>query len=146
MVALLILLIAIYLRLGIGCTEVPAIEEWLVRVPFSIYLGWITVATIANVTSLLDYLDWGGWGISPEVWAGVMLLAATAITSAVVLTRGDIAYALVIIWAVTGIAVKHAATPLVSATAWTMAAIVAVVTVLGGCLSQKNRPSSARVS
>ena len=56
MVALLLALIVIYLRLGTGFSRVPAAETWLVRVPFSIYLGWITVATIANVTSLLDYL------------------------------------------------------------------------------------------
>jgi hypothetical protein len=131
MVALLLLLIAIYLRLGIGRSEVSTAEKWLVRVPFSIYLGWITVATIANATSLLDYLNWGGWGIRPEIWAVIMLLAATAITSAVTLTRGDIAYGLVIVWAVAGIAIKHAGTPVVSITSWIVTVAVALVTALG---------------
>ena len=66
MVAFIVLLIAIYLRLGTGLTRVSTAETWLVRVPLSIYLGWITVVTIANVTSLLDYLNWCDWGISPE--------------------------------------------------------------------------------
>ncbi len=60
MLALLGLLIAVYLRLGIGQAQVSAATRWLVHVPFSIYLGWITVATIANVTDLLDYVNWNG--------------------------------------------------------------------------------------
>jgi hypothetical protein len=95
------------------------------------------VATIANATSLLDYLGWGGWGIRPEIWAVIMLLAATAITSAVALTRGDIAYGLVIVWAVVGIAVKHAGTPLVSTTAWILTVAVALVTALGAWLKRR---------
>ena len=53
MLALLILLILIYLRLDIGRAQVAPAMKWLVHLPFSIYLGWITVATIANITSWL---------------------------------------------------------------------------------------------
>jgi benzodiazapine receptor len=130
MLGLLLSLIAIYLRLGIGRTQVPPAERWLVHVPFSIYLGWITVATVANVTSLLDYVNWGGWGIGPQAWAVIMLIAATAIASAVGLTRRDIAYLLVIVWAFVGIAVKHAATPLVATAAWATTGIVVLMLVV----------------
>ncbi|MGD8626101.1 MAG: tryptophan-rich sensory protein, partial [Anaerolineae bacterium] len=81
--ALLLLLIAIYLLLGIGRTPVSRAEKWFVHVPFSIYLGWITVATIANATSLLDSLNWDGWGIGPEWWAVIMLVVATIIATLV---------------------------------------------------------------
>jgi hypothetical protein len=131
MLSLLVLLIVIYLRVGIGDIRVSTAEKWLVQVPFSIYLGWITVATIANVTSLLDYLGWGGWGIAPEVWAVVMLVAGTVIASAVSITRGDIAYVLVIVWAFVGIAVKHSGTPLVAVTAGLMAVVVALTLLIG---------------
>ncbi|MGM0399807.1 MAG: tryptophan-rich sensory protein [Chloroflexota bacterium] len=131
MFALLITLITIYLRLDIGRAFVSTTEKWLVDVPFSLYLGWITVATIANVTSFLDYINWGGWGISPEWWTVIMLLAATAIASAMSFTRGDIAYMLVIIWAFVGIALRHAGTPIVAPAAWVAVALVAVMTVAG---------------
>jgi hypothetical protein len=131
MFALLITLITIYLRLNIARASVSTAEKWLVDVPFSIYLGWITVATIANVTSFLDYINWGGWGISPETWTVIILLVATAIASAVSLTRGDIAYMLVIIWAFVGIALKHAGTPIVARAAWVAVGLVAVMTVVG---------------
>jgi hypothetical protein len=110
-------LIGIYTRLGIGREEAPAAEQWLVRLPFSIYLGWVSVATIANVTSLLDYLGWNGWGISEVAWAVVMLVIGAGLTTVVSLSRRDVAYALVIVWAFVGIAVKHTGTPTVAITA-----------------------------
>ena len=143
MLALLVLLIAIYLRLGIGRTRVSAAATWLVQVPFSIYLGWITVATIANATSLLDYLQWNGWGLSPEAWAVIMLVVGAAVASAVSLTRGDVAYMLVIMWAFAGIAVKHAATPVVATAAWVMTAVVAVMLVVGALFSRRRRAVTA---
>jgi hypothetical protein len=141
MAALLLLLIGTYLRLGIGGSQVSTAETWFVRVPFSIYLGWVTVATIANASQLLVYLNWGGWGISPEIWTVIMLGAATAITAAVAVTRGDVAYGLVIVWAFVGIAVKHAGTPIVATTAWAMTAVVVLVTALGAWMNRQRRPS-----
>ena len=125
MLAILGSLIAIYLLLGIGRAPVSRAVKWLVHIPFSIYLGWITVATIANATDLLDYINWNGFGITAQVWAIIMLLAATAITAAVLLTRRDFAYALVIIWAVVGIAVKQQEAPSVALVAHLMAVVVA---------------------
>jgi hypothetical protein len=128
---LLLALIAIYLRLGTGFSRVSAAETWLVRVPFSIYLGWITVATVANATSLLDYLGWGGWGIPAEWWAVIMLVVATLIASAVSITRGDIAYVAVIVWAFVGIALKHSDTMIVTVAAWAAAVVVALTLIVG---------------
>ncbi|MDY7078003.1 MAG: TspO/MBR family protein [Chloroflexota bacterium] len=138
MLMLLLSLIAIYLRLKIGRVRVSAIEEWLVRVPFRIYLAWITVATIANVTSYLDYVNWSGWGIRPEVWAVIMLIAGAVIASAVGFTRGDAAYMLVIVWAFVGIAVKHAATPLVATAAWVTTGVVVLMLVASAFLKRRS--------
>ncbi len=66
MFGLLLCLIALYIRLGIGQIRVPPSERWLVHLPFSIYLGWVTVASIANTTIVLDYLQWDGWGLAAE--------------------------------------------------------------------------------
>ena len=143
MLSLLVCLILIYLRLGIGKAGVSSAEKWLVQIPFSVYLGWITVATIANVTSLLDYLKWGGWGISDEAWAIIMLVVGGIVASAVNLTRRDIAYVLVIIWAFVGIAVKHSATPVVSTAAWVVTVLVALVLVAGIVWRRRQRPEPA---
>jgi hypothetical protein len=132
--ALLLSLIAIYLRLGIGRAPVSLGELWLVRAPFSVYLGWVTVATIANVTVVLEYLNWDGWGVAPEVWTVIMLVVGTAIAAAVFFTRGDFPFLLVIIWAFVGIAVEQQGVPLVEPSAWALAAVVAIVVLAASVL------------
>ena len=126
MLVLLATLIITYLRLGTGRSPAPAAEKWAARLPFSIYLGWITVATVANATSLLDYLKWDGFGIAPEIWMGIVLAAVLAIAVLMNFTRRDIAYALVILWALAGISIKHAAVTAVSIPTWITFGLVAL--------------------
>jgi hypothetical protein len=137
MLTLLTCLIVIYLRLGIGCIPVSGAAKWCVNIPFSIYLGWITVATIANVADVLYYLQWDGWGQSPETWMGITLVVATAIASAVSLTRGDVAYMLVIVWAFIGISVKEAGTPVVATMTNLVTAVVVVMLVVGALANRR---------
>jgi benzodiazapine receptor len=106
MLGLLATLIAIFLRLEIGKRKFSTVEKWLVSIPFSVYLGWITVATIANATALLKYLGWSGWGIDAQIWTIILLGAGVIISAMMSFNRKDIAYALVLVWAFTGIAVK----------------------------------------
>jgi len=129
MLGLLGTLIVTYLRLGIGRTTVPAAETWFASLPFSIYLGWITVATVANVTSLLDYLNWNGFGIAPEIWMGIVLAAVLVIAALMNFTRRDIAYTAVILWALVGISVKHAAVPSVAIPTWITFGLVALTLI-----------------
>jgi benzodiazapine receptor len=143
MLSLLVLLIVIYLRLRIGQVAASSAEKWLVHIPFSIYLGWITVATIANATSLLEYSNWSGWGVSDEVWAIIMLVAGASIASVVTLTRGDIAYMLVVVWAFVGIAVKHMETPVVATAAWVVTALAVLVLVVGIVLGRRQKQQPA---
>lgn len=126
MLVLLATLIITYLRLGIGRTKVSTAETWAARVPFSIYLGWITVAAAANATSLLDYLKWDGFGIAPEIWMGIVLVAVLVIATLMAFTRRDVAYALVLLWALAGIGVKHAAVAAVVIPTWITFGVVAL--------------------
>jgi hypothetical protein len=106
---LLASLVAIYQRLGIGKKSPVAIQERIaIHLPFSVYLGWITVATIADVAAALDSLRWNGFGVGPDLWASSAILVALLITALVIVTRKDVAYSLVIIWALVGIAESHA--------------------------------------
>jgi hypothetical protein len=130
MLVLLASLIITYLRLGIGRTNVFRAETWLVRVPFSIYLGWITVATIANATSLLDYLKWNAFGIAPEIWMVIILAAVFTISVLMSFTRRDVAYILVILWALAGIGLKHAAVTSVVTPTWITFGLVALALVM----------------
>jgi hypothetical protein len=106
MLAILVPLIGVYWQLKIG-ERVSREFKWLVHVPFSIYLGWISVATIVNVASALYISGWDGWGIGAVGWTVIMLLIGAAIASVVAIQRADIAFTLVFIWAYAAIAVRH---------------------------------------
>lgn len=125
MLALLATLIVSYLRLNVGLTPVSNAEKWSVDIPFSTYLGWISVATIANVTDYLYLINWDGFGITPQVWAVIMLAVASVVGLLMTLTRRDSVYTFVFVWSFVGIAVKQAAEPLVANSAW-IAAVVAL--------------------
>ena len=126
MLILLATLIAVYMQLGINQFKVSAGETWAVRVPFSIYLGWITVATIANISDVLDYLKWNRFGISDVAWMVVILGAVVLISGLMNFLRKDIAYALVILWALAGIAAKFPAEGVVTVAVWVTFGLVAV--------------------
>lgn len=82
-------------------------EKILLRLPFSIYFGWITIATIANATVLLVYLNWDGFGIAADLWTAIALAVGTLIGGITILARKDAAYGLVLVWAYAGILLKH---------------------------------------
>ena len=82
-------------------------EEFFLKLPFSIYFGWITVATIANATVLLVSIGWDGFGISAAVWASIIITMGMLIGGARLLKDKDIAYGIVLIWADLGILIKH---------------------------------------
>jgi len=88
---------------------------------FSVYLGWISVATIANITDWLYFVGWGGLGIAPQTWAIIMLAVASAVGLGMAFTRRDVGYLSVFVWAFAGIAVKQVAAPGVVSAAWVAA-------------------------
>lgn len=107
MLLLLGCLLAIYLRLNIGKSEATKAQRYFVHLPFSVYLGWITIATIANVTALLVDINWGRWGLSEQFWAVAVIIVGIAIALSMLFTRKDIYYSLVVDWALLGILIKR---------------------------------------
>jgi hypothetical protein len=120
MLTLLGTLLMIYTRLEIGKRAATRIEYWVLHIPFSIYLGWVSVATIANVAQVLEFIGWDGLGIAPEMWTVTMLVVTAGLASIMAVSRADAAYILVLIWAVAGIAIKQSAIPIVAITAWSV--------------------------
>lgn len=79
----------------------------LIKLPFSVYFGWISVATIANVTAYLVKVDWGGFGLSENLWTVLIILIGLMIGSITTINFKDKAYGSVFIWAYLGIVIKH---------------------------------------
>nr|WP_290225737.1 tryptophan-rich sensory protein [Trichocoleus desertorum] len=117
MVAILLSLIGAYLRLGTGKGRVSRNRQWFAQTPFSIYLGWISVATIVNVASALYSSGWDGWGLGATSWTVVMLVVGAIIGSIVAVQRADVAFTSVFIWAFVAIALRQVATSAILVTA-----------------------------
>jgi benzodiazapine receptor len=107
MFALLVSLILVYLRLDIGKAAVSLREMALVQLPFSVYLGWISIATIANVSVVLTAVGWDGFGVDATTWAVAIICVTLLLSFAMLAARKDIAFCFVVVWALIGILVKQ---------------------------------------
>jgi len=143
MIVLLASLLTMYLRLKIGKREVSVKEKWLVHIPISLYLGWITIATVANATAFIVDLEmnkllFAGYWLSEEYWTNLMLIIATIITILMLYIRKDIAYSLIVLWAFAGIILKRIQTPPVVLEIVTTAAIgIGLIAIMIGYTTYK---------
>jgi hypothetical protein len=119
-------LIAIYLRLGIGSSPVAGSDRFLFFLPFSVYLGWISIATIANLTAVLVRYGWNVVAPGDAPWACIGIAAGVTIAIMAMERKGDVFWALTVAWALFGILAKRLAAgePSVSVTACAGAGIV----------------------
>lgn len=127
MAGLLATLVVIGERLAVGRAATRGVDTWAVNVPWTVYLGWITVATITNVAVVLAAAGFDGAGVDPESWAVGVLLTGVAIGGWWLATRRAVAYGLVLAWAYAGIAVKEQASEAVAGTALLGAAVFAAL-------------------
>ena len=77
------------------------------KLVFSIYFGWITLASALNIAAALDFYEWNGFGLSDLTWALVILPVAAVLSAVPVRKYRDNAFAGVVIWAYTAILVRH---------------------------------------
>jgi hypothetical protein len=103
MLAFLFLLIRIYLLLQPYRKTLTVSQRVWLYIPFVVYLGWISVATIANITAWLVGLEWGAWGIDPSRWSIALMAIAATLGLIFTFRKADAAYTLVIAWARYGI-------------------------------------------
>lgn len=132
MILLLSMLLAAYTR--IDNRTVTAREKWLIRVPFSLYLGWVSVATMANFAAFLSGAGWGGWGLTESVWTVVLIVVGAFIALGVLFKKQDIVFASAFIWAFIGILVRHIATFHAQYSLVMIAAIIAIAILVIDCI------------
>jgi len=107
-ILVLFLIVMIGIRLSIQSQEpLTSTEKWFIRLPFSVYFGWITIATIAGATALLIGYGFTGFGFSEAAWTMLVLLFGAGIGIAATLRFRDVAYLLVIMWAYSNILSNH---------------------------------------
>lgn len=107
-VLMLIILVSLIIINGITVkADLSFKEKFFIRLPFSVYFGWITVATIANITAYFVSIDWNGFGLSDQTWTVIILLVGTVIGIGTLLKNWVASYGFVLVWAYVGIYNKH---------------------------------------
>jgi hypothetical protein len=108
LILMIILLVSlIKISLIIDLSGLKDKNKLLTKIPFGIYFGWITIATIANVTVFLISVKWNGFGIPDQIWMIIILIVGLIISSLTAIRFKNIAYGLVPVWAYLGIYLKH---------------------------------------
>lgn len=126
MLILLGALIILYARLYPSFPTVSQAERWTTHIPFRIYLGWITVATIANLTIVLYAQGWRGAPLDAPLWAAIMIVVATVVGLFFAIRLRDAAYTAVLVWAFIGIYIKQGDAPITAYPALAMAVVLAI--------------------
>lgn len=111
-VILMLILLSLLIKIAdiVNKKQFTSLEKLLVLTPFSIYFGWITVATIANITVFFVSINWNGFGIADSIWTSIILLVGALIGILRMNIDRNIAYGLVLVWAYLGILLKHLST------------------------------------
>ena len=136
LIVMLLLLGTLALIYGLITQQVETVglstaELWIIKAPFSIFLGWITAATILNFSQTLMALGWGGFGLSEVTWAVTMLCAAGLIAGLTAyLGGGNLFYAGTLVWALVAVSQKQADVPLLATTALVVSGIILVAAFL----------------
>ncbi len=119
-------------------------EALAVDAPFSLYLGWITTATIANLGALLSAKGWYPLGMTMDAWALLSVVLAIGIYVAMALRTRDAVACAVFVWAAFGIWAKPAGISGPVRTAALGGALVVAALVAWIALSERTR-RAARV-
>lgn len=113
--------LSVGIMLGLLCTQLILLDRiqiiaslrarrWqylLTKVPFGLYAGWISMATIANITAWLISVNWNQWGLGGHTWAMLLIGIGTLLTLGVLFTVHSISYGLVVMWALAGIVIRR---------------------------------------
>ena len=130
LLTIVLLLLFTYIRLGVGKTDVPRAQRLGIHLHFSVYLAWLSVASIAGIASAINTLIPGI--PDPTQWIGtaVMLVIALVLTLLMTYQRREFGFGLVVVWAAVGIAIKWLLIPIIAYTAIAVAIIGIIVLLL----------------
>ena len=130
MLGILTTLVLIYRSLRAERASLLRTRSLVLALPFSLYTGWITLATIANASTLQTGYGWDDVGLSAVQWTFLKLAVAGAIGASLVLRRRDPMFGAVVVWGAYGISVKQSANMSVAGAATTLSLLMALLVAI----------------
>jgi len=121
----------------IGRAASSAGEAWL-RLPFSLYVGWLIVTAFTTVSTELARIGWDGFGWSPITWGIVWIVASSIVGLIARFQLDDPVVGAVFVWTYLAIIVQQQQSPLVSL----FAGLAAVLFLLSLFVRDRQTPRS----
>ena len=126
MLGLLISLIWAYIRLEHNRSTSKSSSMWFIDRTFSVYLGWVGMATILNLTIWFDNLGWTGSPLAGATWGAIMLGVACSLYLYLSFSQRDAAIIGVLSWASLGIAINNQTEQMV----WVSGLLVCLISLI----------------
>lgn len=104
---LLLSLMQVIFRCRLELDLEPFTKMLFIAWPFVFYAGWVTVASIANISAYLFKINWDGFGVTPDVWAIIMIVVAVVINIWAIYSRNLREFAVVGAWALIAIGIRN---------------------------------------
>jgi len=81
--------------------------KWYYTIPFSFYLGWISISALANLNVLFIDLDLNFFGFKEEYWTSSLIILGIFGTLLALYLNKDIWFTMILIWAFYGVYSKN---------------------------------------
>ncbi|QCX01426.1 tryptophan-rich sensory protein [Aggregatimonas sangjinii] len=141
MLGILFSLIKIILNTDMERWDAPIGTIAFVWWPICIYSGWIAVATIANISAYLIKIGWEGGPLSEITWTFIMISVATLVNLLMVYKRNMREFALVGIWALVAIFMRHQTDYIsIAYTALGCSVVLLIATAIHGYRNRETNP------
>lgn len=125
-------ILLVYLRLR-GCCKEDLRAKFIITIPFSILLAWLSFALIANITAFLVSISWGAFGLPEQSWAIIILILTFLLAQIFLFLRSDIFAALTLCWAWMGILLRRFGESNSEVLVWLLALMI-IITLISGIL------------
>lgn len=138
MILLLFSLMRIVISTRMELDQVPLRKIVFVWWPFSLYVGWVTVALLANISAYLAKIQWDGFGISGISWTILFICIAGVVNIFLTWGRNMREAAIAAAWGLIAVAVANANEfPSIVYTAITVAVILIISSIAHGYRSRQ---------
>jgi hypothetical protein len=152
MIALWIVLFKIVLT--IKKEKYTRLQYFFIKIPFSIYFGWITVATVANTVVMLVSLDFGFFGLDEVTWVRYAIIIGALFAGFLGLKLMDLEYSFIPVWGFMGIIMNHALPSgfgnqydsIILTLSYTIVGLILVIFIVLGNTKLRGRKARRRLS
>lgn len=102
-------------------------RRFFFQVPFSLYFGWVSVATIVNIAVLIYSLDIPAFMNHQSLFAISMVIVAAVLGFAILLSKHDYVFGLAITWALVSIWVGQESLPVITTAKFAAIGLIATM-------------------